>query len=714
VKKIALGIIVLLVVAFAALAIFLPGMVSSPAVRARIESAAYDATGREFRFEELSVGLLPPRLRILGPSLAGEAEGDPAFAEAGEVSLQMALWPLLARAVVLESLVVHEATLRLVRDGSGLRLPEPPPAQGAGAPSGGPQEAPPSSDEGAGVSLAVEKISLRNSRILFEDRTVTPAASFDLREIDATAKLSADGPTRFDVTAKLEEGEIELEGTADLSAETADLEARLDGVGLAALAPYLEADRTIAGALSGSVGIRGPFAAPELAADLRVRDGAVRIGDVDLRGPLALRADLAAGAALSGTFDVDASEAALDAFEGTYRKPAGRPANVRGRLVPRAEGGLSVDDVELKIHNLDARGRIESDASGGRLRAELTAEPIDLVGWDELVPALAEYGLRGTLRPGPLKLATAPLSFVGRIGLDGVKLALPEGAEIALRGAIEGTGDAIALSDLVLATGGEELRVSGRVDGLAKDVQGYRVTLAADGAEANTLLSAFTAVDGRLYGPLTLDTDLSGRTGDARLETVSGRMAFAIRPGRLKDVSLLEQTVNRLGMFGEAALLAAGLKEPERMKKMERYYGDEFQELAGTFQVAQGWARTQDLRLVYDGYRVDLKGGLRLFDRRLDFAGTLTMDREVDETLADASGEAAAEPRQRVIELAEVKGTLDDPKVGLSSSTVRGLVGSYAGSKVRRKYQDKLDETLGEGAGDQVGDLVEGLFGGKR
>ncbi|HKJ24643.1 MAG TPA: hypothetical protein VKB65_07465, partial [Myxococcota bacterium] len=71
----------LLVVGLGAIYALLPGWVDSPAVRERIEEGARDATGREFRYETLSFGILPPRLRVVGPILAGEAKGDPPFAE---------------------------------------------------------------------------------------------------------------------------------------------------------------------------------------------------------------------------------------------------------------------------------------------------------------------------------------------------------------------------------------------------------------------------------------------------------------------------------------------------------------------------------------------------------------------------------------------------------------------------------------------------------
>jgi hypothetical protein len=646
---------------------------------------------------------------VVGPSLAGEAPGDPAFAEAREISLRIALLPLLSRTLVLENLVIEEATVRLVRDDGGLRLPEreePEPS----APREPREPADGGADDDSGVSLAVKELALRDARILFEDRTVSPAAKIEVSDLDATAALSPTEPTEIELDAKLAGGSIAIDGSADLLAQQSQWTAKLDGIDLSVVAPWLDDGRTVSGGLSGTLKGKGEPASPDLVADLQVSDGVVQIRDVGLRGPLSIRADLAGGETLSGEFEVDATAAALDAYEGTFQKPAGKPGSLKGRFLPKPDGSITVDDLELKIHNLEARGKIDV---GDRVQAELSAEPVDLVGWSEILPALAEYRPAGTLRPGTLRVATEPLSVRGRIGLDGVQLALPDGPEIALQGALEGKGDALSLVDVKLTTGGETVTIAGEVSGLSQDEMGYRLALDSDGAESNTLLSAFTAVDDQVFGPLFVDTDLTGRTGDPRFETLAGRVAFAVRPGKLKGISPLQLTIAKLGTFGEAALLAAALDKPERAKKIDRFYGDEFEELAATFDVAGGWARTRDLRLVYPSYRLDLTGGIRLRDQRLDFTGILTLDKEVDEALADGSS-GQVEPEKRVIELAEVKGTLAEPKIGLSSRTVQGWVGGYAGRKVRDKYQEKIDEKLGEQLGGDVGELVEGLFGGKR
>ena len=181
-RKLALVLLVLIVVAVGGLALFLPGLVSSPAVRERIETAAEEATGRAFRYEELTFGLFPPRLVITEPRLAGERPDDPPFLEAGDVSLKIALAPLLARALVLENLVVNGATVRLVRDADGLRLPEPPAGAESEPASGEAAGEAPTPSQGAeaeesGVALAVEEFRLRDSRVILVDHTVTPAAS---------------------------------------------------------------------------------------------------------------------------------------------------------------------------------------------------------------------------------------------------------------------------------------------------------------------------------------------------------------------------------------------------------------------------------------------------------------------------------------------------------------------------------------------------------
>ena len=129
---------------------------------------------------------------------------------------------------------------------------------------------------------------------------------------------------------------------------------------------------------------------------------------------------------------------------------------------------------------------------------------------------------------------------------------------------------------------------------------------------------------------------------------------------------------------------------------------------SGSFQIADGRAQTQDLRLVYQDYQVDLTGVLGLLDRSLDFRGKLTLFEDVDRALANGARGVKHE-----LPLAAVKGTLDDPKVSISPQVALSFAASVYGSGERReKLERKIDERLGEGGGKQVLDLLDSVLGG--
>jgi hypothetical protein len=159
-------------------------------------------------------------------------------------------------------------------------------------------------------------------------------------------------------------------------------------------------------------------------------------------------------------------------------------------------------------------------------------------------------------------------------------------------------------------------------------------------------------------------------------------------------------------------LLAGQLKGD---RKMQRYYEDEFQYLGGTLRIAGGLARSDDLRLVYRNYSVDLRGAVGLVDQRLDLRGELTIDDEIDATIATPEG-SAQEPkrgRSRVIPLARITGTVAAPRVELTDEAVLHFAGAYATGERRDKLERKIDERLGEGAGREAMDILDGLLKGK-
>jgi hypothetical protein len=353
--RLGIAVVVLVILGLVLLAVLLPRLAKSEAVRARIQSAALSALGREFAYRELGVGLLPPSLLVEEPRLAGEGPGAAALVEAERVALRVALLPLLARTLVVDSLVVDGAAVRLVRTADGVALPLPaeppdatPAAESAALESGG-----------AAVSLAVRALELRDAEVVLEDRAVDPPVTWELRDIDVMARGKAlDRPIEIEASLKLGSGgAAAVRGTATLAGEL-DLEVALEALALGPLRSYLDADGALDGLLSGTVRVQGPAASPaRISADLAIRDAHFALSDIAVAGTVKARADLAdALGAPGGSFDLDASNAELR-YGGAFTKPAGVPATVNGKIVTDERGNLGIDDVKLRIRGLDAWGR---------------------------------------------------------------------------------------------------------------------------------------------------------------------------------------------------------------------------------------------------------------------------------------------------------------------------------------------------------------------
>jgi hypothetical protein len=146
---------------------------------------------------------------------------------------------------------------------------------------------------------------------------------------------------------------------------------------------------------------------------------------------------------------------------------------------------------------------------------------------------------------------------------------------------------------------------------------------------------------------------------------------------------------------------------------LQKFYEDTFESMSGTFVLANGVAKTDDLHLRYEDYAVDLAGVFGLLDESINAKGKLTILPKVDEALAEAAGAEPVKGEARVIPLAEVRGTLSEPKVVLTQKAMMDLLTTYssAGEKLT-EFERDLDEALGEGAGKAARGLLDSIFGG--
>jgi len=405
----------LLVAALAALAVLLPRLVDRPEVRARIEAAARDATGRELSYESLRAGVFPPAIEVVKAALAGETADAPPLFEADRVALRLALLPLLDRVIVIDRLKIEGARVRVVR----AQAPSMPAAVGLAATPGAatPNAEPVASSPG--TLLGVLAIEVEDGRLTLEDRSVSPPVLLVLDDIDARAWATSSGePIRFEATLRLESGgSVALQGTATPGGAI-DAEATLERVEAKPFSAYLGNGRSIAGLLGGSIHASGPATAPAIVnAKLRLEDAVVALDAVRLSGKLGLSASLASTQGLlGGPFEIDATEADL-AYAGAFHKPPGTAATTSGTLKARAGGGFDVEELRVKIKNFEAHGSVRSLP---RQEFVLAAAAFDLAGWEALLPALAGKALSGRLaldvRVSPLY--EAPFGVLSATGRD--------------------------------------------------------------------------------------------------------------------------------------------------------------------------------------------------------------------------------------------------------------------------------------------------------
>jgi hypothetical protein len=709
--RLGIAVIVLALLGLVLLAVLLPRFAKSETVRARIQSAALAALGRELVYRELDVRLLPPSLLVEEPRLAGETPGDAALIEAERIALRVALLPLLARTLMVDSLAVDGASVRLVRTAKGVALPLPakfpdatPPSESA-APEGG----------GPSVSLAVRALELRNAEVVLEDRSVDPPVTWALRDIDASARGTApDRPVDIEASAELGSGgAVVVRGTATLAGEL-DLEITLEALALGPLRSYVGAESELDGLLAGTVHVQGPAASPaRISADLAIRDARFALSDIAVAGAVEGRADLSdALGAPAGSFDLDASRAELR-YGGAFTKPPGVPATVNGRIVTDERGALGFDDVKLRIRDLDATGRVRV---GPPLSIEIDSALAQLDGAETLVEALAAAPPSGRVRAEKLHFVSQPPALVGVIHLEDLAVT-PRNldAPITMRGALIAQGAELRSRDLELFAGGQSLVVDLRLSDLFEKPR-YEIEAAADDADANALVTAFAGKPDTLYGPLSLRGSFRGEVDPARpfLDALTGTVRFDIEKGRLVGVSLLQATFAKLGALGTLGSLAVDAGRLFSGDHVEEYYGEEFELIRGSLRVNGPVAYAEPLTLLYAGYGADLAGSLHFADLSLDMQGRLTLFEEIDASIADEVGASGYQPSRRSIPLASVGGTLDAPEVQIAGNSAVEFATGYAKSLYGGKLKGLLEKELGEGAGQVLGGALEEIIGGDR
>lgn len=483
------GLVALVALAWALLAILLP-----PArVRALVSAQLTSALSREVRFADASLSLWPPvRLTVSQPALAepgGFANG--AAFQARSLHLDLDVWALLSRRVVVRRLVLDRPALHLVLrpDGTtnfdGLVKPQPAATR----------------KNGTAMDLAVRELRIREGRALVDDLKSSQRTAFgiesriSLAAEAAGARVATAGET---VLSGLARGPMSATRLSDLRPFLGGLPWRLTHDGkFDAKQKRLALGRLAVGLGRAELGLSGVVddLGPRPRVDLRAKGAAVDLGSVleflasadavalnGLSGggrldfDLTIRGSLAPGAipAVAGTVRV---------ANGAFRYP-GAPAGVEGLALTAR---FAPDTVAVG----DARARVAGQPVRAALFATRFADP-----W-------VRFAVQGDLDLAAIAPMVAPKDtrLGGRAAVN-----------------VEGSGRTRDPGSLALAGGAKLSDVSvqspllpNKVEGVRGDIRFSQSRASVSGFSARSGKSSI-ALEATVDRPLALMSGMPGTT----------------------------------------------------------------------------------------------------------------------------------------------------------------------------------------------------------
>jgi hypothetical protein len=593
----AAAVVLLTAAVFAAAAIFL----DPDELRGPLAALASERLERPVELGAMQLDLLPiPAVRVVEVRVGGERSEDPPLAEISEIRLRPRLLPLLFGRVVVHSLEVHSPVIRLPVDDRGLPAP---PGRRAGEPSPEPK---PQTD-GAPL-MAIDSIHVDGGRVeagpwRIENLSIDGGLSADA---SASLRLQADLPG----LAQLRDVRLDVEGLLG-DDRVATLEGRLVAADLASLGERLGYDFEVGGTASASFTAR--VEAQQLVAgtlELDAEDVELEAESFSLRGRIPLRAEL------GGPFTLDLSETTLDIGE-SLRKPVGGQLRATGTLPARVPAE-KLEPLELWLGPSRIPLQVElAEGAPSVVVAPAAIELEPLRGWIVDPPD----GLAGRLEVEALTLRGEPLAASGRVHLTDVSFAL-EGGPISISGPVKVSAAELFADPLEVRLGGESLRATARYP---LDSGTSTFTISTEQAQLGSIAEAVTGKR-EVDGTLALRAKLDASAGFTRF---AGGGRLEVTQGRIHGFSIAEKA---LGELAALPLLLAQLKG----KDLAPYLEEEFDLLSATFRLENHELVTDDLTIVQDYTRAELRGRIDVLDGTLAMSGRLVIGEELETLLGEA------------------------------------------------------------------------------
>jgi hypothetical protein len=639
---------------------------------------------------------------------------SPALFSAERVSLKLAFWPLLARRVEVERIVVDEPTVALERNERGQTNVDDLAARArdvSRAAATGPSLAVPAAL--VPESFLVSRIEVRRGRVVFLDRLAAAgrARRVAVEDVDASVRdIGSKAATRFDVTARFLSDaarNVSIRGSivppkrgtlanapmrVSLSAKELDL-ARITPLRLAVpAAPFAAAardgtfsvDATAEGAVLGALTMAGKASL--------VPRGATRLPPIDGEWAMTLdwpseslvvrRASLRAGSVpITAEGRIDGIRGAAPRVDARVATPGSVDlgnllslAAAAGRSTPanlRLSGRLRFE-ARVRGASSDLAARVQADASS--LDARVDGQPV-----------FAAAALHASAASRGVSAAQ------GRI-------AAPSGA---VRGIPfeDLTSDwrwndgTLVVTPLLRVFGG---RVGMRMEAsLGRPDSVSRFTVELAGLPADRLTETAPAplrglIGGTVGGWLTMSGRGLGTEAFAR--TAEGEGRISVSRAELRTVRLMPEIVRTVARAGRVA----GFDVPDGLDAPRRF------ELSSGFRFGGGRVATPDLTLE-SGDVVIRAGGSVAPDRTLAYRGRVVLGREAVASLGRMGAYLADSSGRFEIPFC-VSGRADAPRVSVELDAfdigrrlVRTRVRGFLPDRARRILDGALEGLDGTG-----------------
>ena len=393
-----LGVVVVVIVVALVIAFFnLEGLINKN--KDTLLAKAEETVGREITLGDVGLSFKGGLGVVLNDVTLAD---DPAFSDqplvsAKSLQVNAKIMPLFRKEFQVKRVILREPVFNLVRDEQGV-------LNATTLAAGGEQTT--SSNEAAAAPLVVSLVNISDGVVHFEDRA--QAIKLDVTDIDSkVTDFEMGKPISLELDAAVIEPEknFALAGTFGPLGDNPDdtpVDARV-GIGPIAFATLSRAVPALTEGMPPELSLSGPIT-------LNV-EAKGTVGDLALK------------------IDLDANDLAAE-MPASFVKTAGTPLSLSTDIALTKEHA-KLANTAIKLHSLELAG--SGDIALGEVptaRIKVESQPTDLAGWSEILPALAEYGMGGTVQlgaviDGPLGPEQKP-AVNGRVKLANVNLQLPE------------------------------------------------------------------------------------------------------------------------------------------------------------------------------------------------------------------------------------------------------------------------------------------------